>query len=148
MDKPTGFGQQGQIIVRLLGGLGNQMFQYALGRHLSVIHGRRFKLDLSFYQSAAANNRWAPRNYNLAPFQIQAEVATQTDINPFKKYLGQNFLSKIRRRLSAAGQYYKRAYIFEPPKNYFVFDPRLLSAPLKPAVYLDGFWQTEKYFWG
>lgn len=132
--------------MRLLGGLGNQMFQYALGRHLSIIHGRPLKLDLSFYGSAAAKSRWAPRNYNLAPFQIKGEVTTEADLNPFKKYLGQNFLSKTLRRLSALGKYYNRAYIFEPPKNYFVFDSRLLSAPLKPVVYLDGFWQTEKYF--
>ena len=36
------------IIVKLSGGLGNQMFQYAAGRCLSEIHGVELLLDLSF----------------------------------------------------------------------------------------------------
>ena len=38
------------VIVRLIGGLGNQMFQYALGRTLALKLGVPLKLDVSGYR--------------------------------------------------------------------------------------------------
>jgi len=38
------------IITRLMGGLGNQMFQYALGRSLSIINNIEFKIDISSFE--------------------------------------------------------------------------------------------------
>ena len=35
------------VIVRLLGGLGNQMFQYAAARRLALAHNVPLKLDIS-----------------------------------------------------------------------------------------------------
>ena len=35
------------IIIKLNGGLGNQLFQYSLGRSLSIKNNDIFKLDLS-----------------------------------------------------------------------------------------------------
>ena len=37
------------IIVKLKGGLGNQMFQYALGRRLSLERNVPLKFDLSWF---------------------------------------------------------------------------------------------------
>ncbi|MDD3012237.1 MAG: alpha-1,2-fucosyltransferase [Candidatus Gastranaerophilales bacterium] len=42
------------IIVKLIGGLGNQMFQYALGKYLAVKHDSKLKLDLSGFESYKA----------------------------------------------------------------------------------------------
>ena len=147
MDRTASTGKNtGIIIVRLLGGLGNQLFQYALGRHLSVIHGRPLKLDISAYRASAPNSRFAIRMYGLSHFGISAEIATAKEVAPFQKYLQKSLRSRILRRLQGLGDYYARSYIFEPVKNHFVFDPRFLRASLKPTVYLDGFWQSEKYF--
>lgn len=122
------------------------MFQYALGRRLSIIRGRKLLLDLSAYGEGSRFNRFVKRRYELGHFQIQAGLACREDLYPFEKFLKQNLSSRILRRISAFGKYYKRVYIFEPPKNYFIFDSRVLSAELKSAVYLDGFWQSPKYF--
>lgn len=147
MDKPAVTEQEPEIIiVRLLGGLGNQMFQYALGRQLSIIHKRPLKFDPGIY--SLNTKKWAARSFGLGHFKLHAQMTEAAELAPFKKYLGQNFFSKLLRRLSAYGNYYSRSYIFEPLGKNFVFDPRLLQSPLKPVVYLDGFWQTEKYFLG
>src|SRR5437899_2653052 len=44
-------GHTAMIIVRLIGGLGNQMFQYALGRSLSAAQDVCLRLDVSGFES-------------------------------------------------------------------------------------------------
>lgn len=132
------------VIIRILGGLGNQMFEYAMGRNLSIIHKRVLKLDLNFYKEQ--NSKWAIRSYDLSHFKIQAEIATEPEIEPFKKYLKQNLSSKILRRTSSYIPGMAKSYIFEPPEKNFTFNNNLLRMKLPAVAYFDGFWQTEKYF--
>jgi hypothetical protein len=135
------------IIIRLLGGLGNQLFQYAIGRHLSLIHNRPLKLDLSYYSNDKPDAKKGIRIYCLKHFNIKASQASHQDTEKFSKFLNKkNLFSRLLRRANAFGDYINRSYIFEPPKNYFKFDSNLLKANLKPTVYLDGYWQAEKYF--
>ncbi len=145
MDKSDGSKKQdGVIIVRLLGGLGNQLFQYAFGRQLAVVHNKVLKLDLNFYQ--LPQSKWAVRTYDLNHFKIQFQPATAQELAPFQKYLKQNFFSKILRRLNFLGQQSWRPYYFEPLGKNFTFNPRLFTARLPSIVYFDGYWQSEKYF--
>lgn len=147
MDKRTSRQKQnGVIVVRLHSGLGNQLFQYALGRQLSIIHKRPLKLDVSYYTAADPDPQKGIRIYCLKHFDIQAQIAEPEDTTLFQKYLKKNLFSKVLRHASGFGKYYKRSFIFESPKNYWVFDSHLLTESLKAAVYLVGCWQTEKYF--
>jgi hypothetical protein len=119
------------IIVKLLGGLGNQMFQYATARSLADRCGVVLKLDLSGYEE------YTLRHYELGGFNIRAEIADRRDMEFFKvntKY--HSILQHIKRHppFSAPGMFFREAA--------FVFDERLLS--VKPPVYLDGYWQTER----
>jgi hypothetical protein len=66
---------RGVIVVRLRFGLGNQMFQYALGRRLADIEGTRMILDTTLLQNTA---RFNGRRYGLSDFQIRAEVVSST----------------------------------------------------------------------
>lgn len=114
------------IIVRLIGGLGNQMFQYALGRRLSLMHNVPLKLDISEFTA------YKLRKYSLNIFNIVEDIATASDLRFFNTKL-----------LSTADDvpYYEKPTIEQQTYN---FDPNIFKAV--PPIYLKGSWQSEKYF--
>lgn len=115
------------IIVQLRGGLGNQLFQYALGRHLAFLNQAELKLDVSLFNEV---NSWTYRTYSLNDFNIKATLATKNEINRLRGHWG-GFVPFLGPQKS----------IVEP---HFHFYAPVLS--FKDAVYLDGYWQSEKYF--
>jgi len=127
------------IIVRLQGGMGNQMFQYALGRALSIKNEVPLGLDLTFLLDRTPIPNFTFRYYDLDVFNIQANVASKNDI-PFlyrKHNLG-IFMRYI--------DYFRRKLINTPGKEKKVchFDPVIMA--LESDVYLEGWWQSYKYF--
>ncbi len=66
------------IIVKLIGGLGNQLFQYAAARHLAEIHSTNLKIDVSEFES------YKLHKYSLQHFNIVEEFATIDDLNKMK----------------------------------------------------------------
>lgn len=120
------------IVMRLKGGLGNQLFQYALGRALSLAKNTSLQLDTSSYKKDTL------REYRLACFNISASAS---DRLPFfatdskAKHLNILF-QKIRGLFSKPYQIIK--------EKSFAFDPSILNC--SEQAYLDGFWQSEQYF--
>ncbi len=122
------------IITKLKGGLGNQMFQYACGKALSLRNKDTLKLDISGYKSQGSDT---PRYYSLSHFKIKNEaIATDAEIAKIKYPLG--VLSKA---LLFANLFVKTK-IFRD----FNIGWHKNIATKTGDVYLDGFWQTEKYF--
>ncbi len=119
------------VIVRLSGGLGNQMFQYAAGR--AIAHRRRvpLKLDVSEFQNGSH------RIYALEAFNINGSIISSQAIESFKT----SATSRSALLLDKLRPYYRRPLIKE---SGFTFDPNILRA--SGQVYLDGYWQSEKYF--
>ena len=117
------------IVVKLIGGLGNQMFQYAIGRSLSLIHDVPLKLDISAFED------YDDRTYSLKYFKINGEIATALESARFTE------TGVLKRSFDKLKPYYKRSIIVE---RCFDFDANILEAP--EDVYLDGYWQSEKYF--
>jgi hypothetical protein len=101
------------IITKLIGGLGNQMFQYAIGRRLALAHNTMLKLDITGFRDYKL---WS---YYLNHFNIIENIATENEINDLKN----------------------RRYIRQ---RFFHFDSSLLK--LDSDAYLEGYWQSEKYF--
>src|SRR5436190_426406 len=93
------------VIVRLAGGLGNQMFQYALGRRISLLHDVPLKLDLSWFETPELRRGMTPRDYELSHFNIAATQATPVDI---VSVLGHEQGSGFRARVSRKLRFYQR----------------------------------------
>jgi len=126
------------IIVQLQGGLGNQMFQYALGRKLSLHHKTELKLDLTFLLDRTPKENFTYRNYELGKFNICATIASESDL---KRYRWKDSKNRIYRRLNAFIRYPFQRVVKE--KN-FHFDEKALNCPAN--TYLSGYWQSYKYF--
>jgi hypothetical protein len=134
------------IIAKLRGGLGNQMFQYAFGRHLAQKQYSVIKLDLS----AVGKGKYRP--YSLHCFNIQKQIANKTDINFFMrgKYLTQFkklsyvLLRKIGYQNKINSLLHKGEIIIEEFGDFSKYNHNIINKT--GSLYLIGFWQTEKYF--
>ena len=117
------------VIIQLAGGLGNQMFQYALYLQLKDL-GREVKIDdvSGFEQDAQSMPA-------LAPFGITYERPSGEEL---RKMLDSSMLPWHRVRRKLFGRH-KKSY-FEQGK---LFIPEVLNWD---DIYLEGYWQTEKYF--
>ena len=73
------------IVVKLMGGLGNQMFQYAFGKALALKHNVELKLDISALMDQKSNSNYTVRNFALQAFNIHAALSTKSEIQEFKK---------------------------------------------------------------
>lgn len=125
------------IIIKLKGGLGNQLFQYAFGRRIAIDNNLPLKLDIV----SGYNNDFYKRLYRLKHFNIQAEIASTEDLNKAIILQSPSIIGKSIRFASRFRPYYKNYVVKE--LHYF-FDTNVLR-PNK-NVYFDGYWQSERYF--
>jgi hypothetical protein len=120
-----------KIIAHLMGGIGNQLFQYAAGRAL-MERNPGSKLFWFFEDHYPLANR----AYALTPLEIKAEKAQLTDLRQIGPERG------VRRKvLSWLGRPIEENVFRE--KRTFIYDPTLLER--QTDTYLIGFWQSFKY---
>lgn len=120
------------IVVKLQGGLGNQMFQYALGRALSLKKNTELLFDISSFTTDPL------RTYSLSLFAIDGNIATESQIKVFKKNKRKTGKLSFFHNLFIANW---KKYVSE---RMFHFDSEVFT--VSKNAYLDGYWNTEKYF--
>lgn len=121
------------VIVKIIGGLGNQLFQYAAGRRLANTCGAELKLDLSGFAN------YKLHSYGLNHFSITAPAASPAEIEAVKGKARSGFLGKITGRFGSRGE--NNNYIKESESK---FDFSVLNH--QGDAYLEGYWQSDKYF--
>jgi len=118
------------VYVRLLGGLGNQLFQYGMGRALADARGAELVLDPRFILRKGCISGLA-----IDEFTIRARYLTEVEAAHFKEPVWK--LSRaLRRQINPWLGYYH--------ETMHSFDAAALAQ--SNAVMLSGFWQSERYF--
>jgi hypothetical protein len=125
------------VAATLIGGLGNQMFQYAAARSLALRHGTDVVLDLSQLESRPPDVPTV-RRYELACFGVQARLAPRIrSKEPSLPGLAMRGRLVWRARRAFAPFTVLRQKSFDVSTAFF-------SAP--DGTHLVGFWQSERYF--
>lgn len=114
------------IVVRLVGGLGNQLFQYAAGRALALRLGVGLGLDTRFYAGKRRGQ------YALDAFAVRTDPLDGIALPPSDRALG----GIIRRFEKTPFSVFR--------EGNATFDPTVPALP--DWTYLEGYFQSDRYF--
>lgn len=117
------------IIIKIQGGLGNQLFQYALGRTIEKKYKKEVKYDTSFFD---IQQKFTPRVFLLDKFNTEIKIASDSEVKKAKGFL--NYYIK------------KTLNKFLIKKYHIAYEPDYLeSIGGKDSKYLEGYWQSSRY---
>ena len=125
-----------KIVLILKGGLGNQLFSYAAAKRLAVTNNFDLVIDT---KGGFINDQTYKRSFQLDHFFTRyREARFLESLRPFQR---------LRRKIMILLNKYKplnsRSYIIQ---NEMDFDPDFLQLAPNRNLYLEGYWQSEKYF--
>jgi hypothetical protein len=126
------------VIIRLMGGVGNQMFQYAFGRRLAVETGREVHFDKV---NGFARDVFG-RKCALEAFNTDLVAAEPGEI-PTGMEWGSPWHRLARLGWSVLPVRYSKVVYEGIP---FGFDSALVAAASARPTYYFGYWQHEGYF--
>lgn len=118
------------ICVRLEGGLGNQLFQYAAGRALARRHNTDLILDTSALQRTG--NKYTRRELDVTRFRINSRISKPGEFRRIS----------LLRRLPAISNWLSQWHLYV--EDSLLFNPAFNNLP--DTTYLSGYWQSFRYF--
>ena len=96
------------IVSRLYGGLGNQMFQYALAKHLAIKNDTNVFFDVELLNNHSSENKYAVfRNFDLDIFNFKQQFVSKEVSEKFNGKRNLNLLGKIIQKVK---------FTMNPPK--------------------------------
>jgi hypothetical protein len=126
------------ILVKLFGGIGNQMFQYAAGRNLAIRNNCDLKLDITHFDMLVLPNGLPYRSFDLPIFNAHLNIATETEINLFRNESQSVFKKSIKKIKNIINPY---SVLYEPHFHFYSDFFKVTG-----NIYIEGYWQSEKYF--
>lgn len=124
-------------IVKLKGGLGNQMFQYAYAMLLKTRTKEEVYLDYSAYKSLKNDHVRVPR---ITKFKISLSPAKDSQIMEVCKLKHEGNSQSLRYKVGIyLEKKLNKEYFFEPNRAYI--DPQNII----DKSYYDGYWQSWRY---
>ena len=102
------------------------MFQYAIGRNLALKNNTKLEFDVSEIEQDKI------RDYELDVFNISDRIASRFTMM-FIHIFNNRIISKIL----------DQCYLYIKQQDLYFNEKTLLK---KGSIYLDGYWQSEKYF--
>ena len=121
----------GKIISTITSGLGNQLFQYAIARQISLVNEAALYMDLRFYQSDYS--RESNRSFKLDKFNIAFQQIDNST----------GYALKAAKLLPCQSLY---PLIYTLQEDCYHFNPAVLRKYPYYLVSLKGYWHSEKYF--
>lgn len=132
------------LIIKIWGGLGNQLFQYAFGYALAKEKNMQLLLDTTFNDNYDKRKELIKRPQKLSKFNIDYETISQDKLPFAVKLLSNKYINKLIRCFPSfcipIGGGFK--YIKEIKRVYYSHIWELDFENL----YADGYWQTQEYF--
>ena len=116
------------VTIRLVGGLGNQMFQYAAGLALATRLKSNINLDLSWFDVDFTRLDLTPRSFELDELMVDA---TQCRLRHSNSSLARLASRAVRRSIDESSY---------PPAAFHE-----VSIGRRP-LHLHGYWQDPRYF--
>ena len=126
--------QHASVVVRLEGGLGNQMFQYAAGRAVALLTGRQLLLD-----PAPIPLGPSARRFELPAFRIDGEPVKPLTRTQIRLQVGSRLPAVVRAAVRTVSP---RRWTLLRDEGH-ACDERLFTTP--GDLVLEGAWQSAAY---
>lgn len=123
-----------RVISYIIGGLGNQLFQYAVGLAAAKQNSAEPLLDITAFS-------WYRRPYALDSFRISSRTTSNLDRLRMLAWHGRYSPLKLFDKRRPAKT---RAIRIDP--GGYLYAPELLDMGPRNIIWLVGYWQNEKYF--
>lgn len=128
-----------KLFVQLNGGLGNQLFQYAIGRALALRNNAELVLDIV---GGFTRDFQYKRKYELGRFSsLEFDIATR-----WQQAVPFCYRMKNKLWMNSSCFYQRHFFIDFYVEKKFIFHQALASRAINRNTWLLGYWQSPKYF--